>query len=90
VRLRLIQPLFPVTLSAQPSNTAIAVNPVINIGFAFYACDFSRVSAGIFRQDISVIVRVSDCFERHFCFCHVALWRIWMEIKEVRQHLRRR
>jgi hypothetical protein len=72
---QLIQPLFRVTLSAQPSNTAIAVHPVISISFVFQASDFPGIDARILSRNTPVVLRVSDDFECHYCFCRGALWR---------------
>jgi hypothetical protein len=44
--------LFGVSLRAQPSNAAIAINPVINVGFVFQASDFPGVGARILSHNI--------------------------------------
>jgi hypothetical protein len=62
--------LFGVTLRAQPSNAAIAIHPVINVGFAFQAGNFPGIGAGILSHNIPVVLCVSNGFECHFCFCH--------------------
>ena len=68
-----LQPLFRVTLRAQPSNAAIAIHPVISIRFVFQASDFPGVNARILSHNTPVVLRVSDDFESHFCFCHELL-----------------
>jgi hypothetical protein len=68
-----LQPLFRVTLRAQPSNAAIAVHPVISISFVFQASDFPGADARILSNNTPVVLRVSDDFECHFCFCHELL-----------------
>jgi hypothetical protein len=65
-----------VTLRAQPGDAAVAVHPVIDIGFAFQAGDFTGVGARVFSHDIPVVVCVPDGFEGYFCFCHALLCRL--------------
>jgi hypothetical protein len=48
-------PLFGVALRAQPSNAAIAVHPVINIGFAFKSRDFPGLGARILSGNMPVV-----------------------------------
>jgi hypothetical protein len=65
--------LFGITLRGQPSNAAIAVHPVISISFVFQASDFPGADARILGHNTPVVLRVSDDFECHFCFCHELL-----------------
>ena len=64
-----------VPLTAEPSDTTISVHPVIDIGLAVKAGDFSGFSAGVLSHDSPVVVRVTDRSESHSCFCHDALCR---------------
>src|SRR6202022_4690795 len=59
-----------VTLRAKPRDTAVSVHPVVRVGLAFQAGDFSGLGARIFGQDVPVVLCVSDDFEDYFCFCH--------------------
>ena len=64
-----------VSLTAEPSDTTISVHPVVDIGLAAKAGDFSGFSARVLSHDNPVVVRVTDRSEDHFCFCHAALSR---------------
>jgi hypothetical protein len=65
--------LLGVALRAKPRDTAVSVHPVVRVGLALQARDFSGLGARIFSQDIPVVLCVSDDFEGHFCFCHAPL-----------------
>jgi len=45
-----------VALRAQPSDAALAVHPVIDIGFAGQAGDFPGLGARVLRHNIPVVV----------------------------------
>jgi len=64
-----------VSLTAEPSDTTISVHPVVDIGLAVKAGDFSGFSARVLSHDNPVVVRVTDRSEGHFCFCHGTLCR---------------
>ena len=59
-----------VALTAQPTDTPIAIHPVIYIGLAVKAGDFSGLGARVLSYDSPIIVRLTDRSEGHFCFCH--------------------
>jgi hypothetical protein len=63
-----------VSLTAEPSDTTISVHPVVDIGLAVKAGDFSGFSARVLSHDNPVVVRVTDRSEGHFCFCHGTLF----------------
>ena len=68
-----------VALGAQPTNATIASHPVIDIGLAVKAGDFSGFSAGVLSHDSPIVVRLTDRSEDHFCFCHDTLCRRYVQ-----------
>jgi hypothetical protein len=54
--LKVIRHLFCVALRSQPSNPAIAIHPVINIGFAFKAGNFPGINARILSHNMPVVL----------------------------------
>ena len=68
-----------VSLTAEPSDTTISVHPVVDIGLAVKAGDFSGFSARVLSHDNPVVVRVTDRSEGHFCFCHGTLCRQYLK-----------
>jgi len=65
--------LFGVTLRAQPTNSAVPIHPVVCVGLACQAGDLAGFCTRKLRQDVPVILSISDDFESDFCFCHAPL-----------------
>ena len=68
-----------VSLTAEPSDTTISIHPLVDIGLAVKAGDFSGFSARVLSHDKPVVVRVTDRSEGHFCFCHGTLCRQYLK-----------
>ena len=62
--------LFRVPLRAQPSDTAIAVHPLFDFGFAFETLNVDWLYTRIFGKDIPVALVNSDRLESYSCFGH--------------------
>jgi hypothetical protein len=62
-------------LRSQPSDAAIAVQPLIDFGFAFETRDVNRVDARAFGQNIPVVLGNSHRFEGYSSFGHAPLWQ---------------
>jgi hypothetical protein len=62
--------LLRVTLRTQPSDTAIAVHPLVNFGFAFETLNVDRFDTRIRCEDIPIPLGNSHRFEIYFCFRH--------------------
>jgi hypothetical protein len=75
----LINGSLGIALGAQPTDASIAVHPIIDIGLAVKAGDFSGFSAGVLSHDSPVVVRLTDSSESHSCFCHDTLCRQYVQ-----------
>jgi hypothetical protein len=60
----------------QPSDTAIAIHPLVYFGFAFETRNVNRLDARAYGPDIPVILGNSHRFETYSCFGHWRLWQI--------------
>ena len=69
--------LLGVALSAEPRDLAVSVHPLVGIGLAGKACDFSLFTTWIVCLDCPVVICNPDDLEGHFCFRHGALCSQW-------------
>jgi hypothetical protein len=68
--------LLCVTLRPQPSDTAVAIHPLVYFGFAFETRNVNRLDTRAFGPDIPVVLGNSYRFETYSCFRHCLLWQI--------------
>jgi hypothetical protein len=65
--------LLRVTLRPKPSDSAVAVHPLVDFGFAFETRNVNRLDTRTLGQDIPVAFDNSHRFETYFCFSHALL-----------------
>jgi hypothetical protein len=68
--------LLGVTLGPQPSDTAIAIHPLVDFRFAFETRNVNRLDTRTLGPDIPVVLGNSHRFETYSCFGHWPLWQI--------------
>jgi hypothetical protein len=65
--------LFGVAVSTQPRDAALAVEPVVGLGFALQSGDNNGFDAGAFGQDVPIAFSDSSYFESDASFSHMVL-----------------
>jgi hypothetical protein len=66
--------LLGVTLRAEPVDTAIPIQPVVNVGLALQSFDVPVLNAGVLGNDLPVILDNALHFEDHSGrFSHLSL-----------------